>query len=83
MISSVEQQDHKEQIMSLYVPIVTYLPVKDRKHSISAKTFIETNLRIGNISVVNYFLLTNSATKTDQTSTCAKTNRTTTGASFD
>ena len=39
-----EQQDHKEQIMSLFVPFVTYLPVKYRKHSKSAKTFIETNL---------------------------------------
>ena len=27
-----EQQDHKEQIISLFVPFVAYLPVKYRKH---------------------------------------------------
>ena len=47
--------------MSLFVPFVTYLPVEYRKHSKSAKTFIETNLKklkfiADKLSVINHVL---------------------------
>ena len=47
--------------MSLFVPFVTYLPVKYCKHSKSAKTFIETNLKklkfiADKLSVINHVL---------------------------